>query len=198
MKHTITFFMLAAVALSAVMTLSCTSNKPISEDLTAKELIQRGQEAFEKGKNKLSLQYFNAVVDRYGSDPALYTEARYEIGHLYMRNKDYENAVLILEELTTLYVNSPVGTFPPAYDKLAKLELAKIPEEKLAAIHAKQKEKEEQARKEIEAEYQREQMKQELPSQEESAEPEPAPEAQTAEQEASSNKEEQAAPVSAE
>ncbi|MBQ7159747.1 MAG: hypothetical protein IJS09_10075 [Treponema sp.] len=162
MKHVITFLASAIFALSTFTFFSCNSNKPIPDDLTAKELIQRGQESFEKGWYKQSLNYFNAVVDRYGTDPALYAEARYEIGHLYMRKKDYENAVEVLEELTTLYASNPVGTFPPAYDKLAKLELAKIPEDKLEAAHKSLKEKAEKRQKEIEAEIQHEQLQQNL------------------------------------
>lgn len=127
----------AAIALSVFSTFSCSSNKPIPDDLTAKELIQRGQEAFEKSRNKEALRYFNAVVDRYGTDPALYIEARYEIGHLYMKKKDYDNAAPVLQEIIDLYTHYPVGTFPASYQKLAQLELAKIPEDKLAAINEK-------------------------------------------------------------
>lgn len=131
-----------AVALIALA--ACTTNTVIPEDASAKELIQRGQEAYEKSRNKEALAYFTAVVDRYGSDPALYIEARYEIAHLYMKRKDYEHAAPVLQEIITLYANYPIGTFPASYQKLAQLELAKIPEDRLAAINAKNQAKAEQ------------------------------------------------------
>ena len=186
MKHLVIFFTGALIALSAATFLSCNSNKPIPDDLTAKELIQRGQEAFEKGRNKQSLRYFNAVVERYGSDPALYTEATYEIGHLHMRNKNYTDAVETLEGLTKLYASHPVGTFPPAYEKLAKLELEKIPEDKKEAARKAIQEKAEKLQKEKDETAQREQIAQDLEQANKTAD------LQTAETEASAEKQEQA------
>ena len=133
-------YLAKTILATAVLALAaCTTNKAvIPEDASAKELIQRGQEAYEKNRTKDALAYYTAVVDRYGSDSALYIEARYEIAHLYMRKKNYDNAVPILEEITEMYASSPVGTFPASYQKLAQLELAKVPEEQLAAIHERQ------------------------------------------------------------
>ncbi len=162
MKHVLTLLTGALIALSAATFFSCNSNKPIPDDLTAKELIQRGQEAFEKGRNKQSLRYFSAVVERYGSDPALYTEATYEIGHLHMRSKNYTDAVETLEGLTKLYASYPVGSFPPAYEKLAKLELEKVPADKLEAAHKAIQEKAEKQQKEAAEAAQREQIAQDL------------------------------------
>lgn len=180
MKHTNIIFIGTMIALAAIA-FSCNTNKPIPDDLTAKELIQRGQEAFEKGRTKQSLSYFNAVVDRFGSEPALYVEARYEIGHLYMRNKDYEHAVPVLEELTALYANSPVGTFPAAYDKLAKLELEKVPKEKRDAIREKVQAEKEAAARELEAAAQKDLLEQELSAQK-ASEATPAEQAESTDQ----------------
>lgn len=106
---------------------SCQSVPEIPLEMSAQEMIQNGQSAYEDGKNKVALAYFNEVVARYGDDPALYIEARYEIAHLYMKKKDYEHAVPILEEIRDIYPKVQPGTLPGAYEKLAKLELAKVP-----------------------------------------------------------------------
>ncbi|MDE6774681.1 MAG: hypothetical protein K2J14_08695, partial [Treponemataceae bacterium] len=92
---------LAQIVLAAALLAlaACTTNTVIPDDASAKELIQRGQEAYEKNRNKEALAYFTAVVDRYGSDPALYIEARYEIAHLYMKRKNYEAAAPVLQEI---------------------------------------------------------------------------------------------------
>ncbi|MBQ6779848.1 MAG: tetratricopeptide repeat protein [Treponema sp.] len=182
MKRLTTIFICATLTMAFFATFSCTSNKEIPDNLTAKELIQKGQESFEKSRQKDALRYFNAVIDRYGTDPALYIEARYEIGHIYMKKKNYEAAVPVLEELIDLYAHYPVGTFPPSYEKLAKLELAKIPENKLAEIHEKQREKEaalEKAQKSVDLQEELQQSPQdqnaetELPAESEKSE-EPA------------------------
>lgn len=126
----------ALFLMTALALLSCMSVPLIPEDMSAQELIQNGQSAFESGNYKASLRYFNAVIERYDDNPAVYVEAKYEIGHLYMKKKKYKSAVPILEEIRDLYPQVPPGTLPAAYEKLAKLELAKLTDEQLAKIHA--------------------------------------------------------------
>lgn len=96
-------------------------------ELTAQELIQKGQDAFESGNYKAALCYYNAVTERYADALPIYAEASYEIGHIYIKEKDYEKASVILNEVVSLYAHTAPGEIPGAYEKLAKLELAKIP-----------------------------------------------------------------------
>lgn len=125
----------AAFLTAGAMLFSCQTMPLIPNDMSAQELIQNGQSAFESGNYKASLHYFNAVVERYPEDPAVYIEAKYEIGHLYMKKKQYKAAVPILEEIRDIYPLVPPGTIPAAYEKLATLELAKLSDEQLAKIH---------------------------------------------------------------
>ena len=125
MKHSIiknitilTFFALACFG--------CASNEQIPNDLTAQQLIQQGQTAFEHSDYKLSLRYYNAVLERFPDDRAVCTESKYEIGHLYMKQKKYEAAKPIFQELLDLYANTLPGELPPAYQKLAQIEMEKI------------------------------------------------------------------------
>jgi len=107
---------------------SCASNDVIPNDLTAKQLIQKGQDAFDNNKYKLSLRYFNTALERFGeTDIQTFIEAKYEIGHIYMKQKKYNEAKVIFNEIVYLYSKTFVGQIPGAYLKLAKIELAKIP-----------------------------------------------------------------------
>lgn len=122
-KHKVLIFL----AIFLVTIVSCNSvPKEIPETLTAQELIQQGQNSFEKGNYKAALAYYNTVVDRYKDFPAIYIEARYEIAHLYMKQKKYDLAVPILNEIRDIYPKSTPGTLPAAYYKLAEIELSKI------------------------------------------------------------------------
>lgn len=113
---------------------SCKSTPVIiTDDMTAQELIQKGQDAYQKGKYKNSQKYYQAVIDRYGTDVSLYVEAQYEIGHLYMKQKKYKQAEPYFQEIKEIFANSIPGTLPAAYNKLADIEIAKIPENKKAA-----------------------------------------------------------------
>ncbi|WP_407426907.1 tetratricopeptide repeat protein [Treponema sp.] len=130
MKRTTLKTIIFSIAFTALLS-SCTSTpKEIPEDLTAQELIQKGQAAFENGKYKESLRYYNAVTERYADSPAVYVEATYEIGHVFMKQKKYEQAEEVLTSLIELYQKAQPGTLPGAYQKLSQLELDKIAEKK--------------------------------------------------------------------
>nr|MCR4822000.1 tetratricopeptide repeat protein [Treponema sp.] len=91
---------------------------------------QKGQAEFENGRYKASLAYYNTVTERYADTPAVYAEATYEIGHLYMRQKKYDKAEAIFQDLVSLYASAQPGTMPGAYNKLAQIQLETIKEKK--------------------------------------------------------------------
>ncbi|MCI1209382.1 MAG: tetratricopeptide repeat protein [Treponema sp.] len=133
MKHAIftqklnLFFLLAAVLSSTVIFACKSAPVQIPADKTAAELIQDGQDAYTAGNYEAALQYYQAVIDRFGTDTAIYVEARYEIAHLYMKKEEYRKAEPILNEIKEIFYTTQPGILPAAYDKLAEIELAKIP-----------------------------------------------------------------------
>lgn len=128
MKHT-SLKSIFIIALCSAFFVACsTVPKEIPEDLTAQELIQKGQAEFENGHYKASLAYYTAVTERYADAPAVYLEASYEIGHLYMKQKKYEKAKIVFQEILDLYALAQPGTLPGAYNKLSQIEMEKINE----------------------------------------------------------------------
>lgn len=114
-------------SLFAINISSCsTVPKEISEELTAQELIQKGQTEFEYGRYKASLAYYNTVCERYADAPAFYLEAYYEIGHLYMKQKKYEKAKAVFEDILHIYADAQPGTLPGSFRKLSEGEMEKI------------------------------------------------------------------------
>lgn len=117
------------LAISFAFLASCASTQvEIPEELTAQELIQKGQDRFESKDYKNALRYYNAVTERYADSLPVYVEASYEIGHIYMKQKKYEQASAVFNEIIGLYSKTSPGEVPGAYEKLSKLELAKIPQ----------------------------------------------------------------------
>lgn len=115
------------IALFAALFASCSSTpKEIPSDLTAQELIQKGQSEFENGRYKASLKYYSAVTERFIDNPAVYAEATYEIGHLFMKQKKYDKAETVFKNLLDLYASAQPGLMPGSYRKLAELEMEKI------------------------------------------------------------------------
>ena len=114
-----------ALAFTAV---SCRTVKDIPEDLTAPQLLQKGQTCYDNADYKSAEAYYLATIDRYGDDTNTYIEAKYELAHLYIKKKNYEKARSALDEILELYEYAPSGSIPPAYKKLANIEMAKIPD----------------------------------------------------------------------
>ena len=112
---------------AAVLFTSCQTVKDIPEDLTAPQLLQRGQSFLDSSDYKNAEAYYLATIDRYGDDTNIYIEAKYELAHLYVKTRNYDKARSALEEILELYDYAAAGTLPAAYKKLAQIEMEKLP-----------------------------------------------------------------------
>ena len=120
-----------AVATTAV---SCRTVKDIPEDLTAPQLLQKGQSCFDNADYKSAEVYYQTTIDRYGDDTVTYIEAKYELAHLYIKTRRYDKAYDNLSEILELYDYAIAGSLPAAYKKLAQIEMDKIPSAKLEEL----------------------------------------------------------------
>ena len=115
---------------------SCMSTKEIPDDLSAPQLLQKGQVALDGADYKTAERYFLKTIEQYGEDTNTYIEAKYELAHLYIQTRDYTKAYNALDEILELYSYASYGQLPAAYKKLAQIEMDKIPERKLEALRA--------------------------------------------------------------
>ena len=130
MKRIITF---AAVVAAATLFISCRTIKEIPEEKTAAQIIQLGQNCIGVSDYKSAVFCYETAIERYGSNPAIYVEAKYELAHTYLRQKKYDKAYEIFNELLDLY--DKYGTaLPGAYKKLCNIGLSQIPEKKLKEL----------------------------------------------------------------
>lgn len=127
-------FLLATLALlSAAVFISCASLKEIPEDKSAAQIIQMGQNAVSVTDYKSALLCYSTTIERFGTDPSIYAEARYEMGNVYLKQKKYDKAYGVFKELLDLYaLNGSI--FPPAYKKLSQICIKQIPEKTLADL----------------------------------------------------------------
>ena len=63
--------------------ISCSTVKEIPSDLSAAQLLQLGQNAFESKNYKAAEKYFITTIQRFGTNTNNYIEAQYELAHLY-------------------------------------------------------------------------------------------------------------------
>ena len=113
------------------LTTGCSTLKEVPEDMSAAQLIQQGQNAYGLGDYKAAQMYYNAVIDRFGDDTSTYVEARYELGHLFLKTKDYKKAYAAFSEILELYDSASGSEVPPSYKKLAEIGIERIPENRI-------------------------------------------------------------------
>jgi tetratricopeptide (TPR) repeat protein len=122
-----------ALFAATLLLLSCKTIKEIPEDKTSAQIIQMGQNSVSVSDYKSAVFCYETAIERYGSDPALYVEAKYELAHTYLKQKKYDKAYPIYNEILELY--DAYGTaLPGAYKKLCQIGISQIPEKKLAEI----------------------------------------------------------------
>lgn len=126
MRKIIVLLSIIAMA-GGVLFTSCQTLKDIPEDLTAPQLLQRGQAYADASDYKNAEACYLATIDRYGDDTNTYIEAEYELAHLYMKMKKYDKARAVLEEILEIYDYATPGSLPAAYKKLAQIDMEKIP-----------------------------------------------------------------------
>lgn len=107
--------------------ISCESTKVVPEDATSAQIIQMGQNAYSANHYKDAEFYYATAIDRFGEEPRVYVEATYELGHIYVKTKQYDKASECFNEILKLYELDHSGQLPGTYKKLAQLGLSKIP-----------------------------------------------------------------------
>lgn len=133
MKKTVLFLVLAVTFFAAT---SCTTVKDIPQDLSAPQLLQRGQACEDNGDYKNAEIYYLTTLERYGEDTNTYIETKYELGHLYMKKKNYSKAYEAFDEILEIYSYAMAGDLPGSYKKLAQIEIDKIPPAKLEELQS--------------------------------------------------------------
>ncbi len=108
---------------------SCASTQvTVEPDATYMEIIQKAQTAYDNGKTKQSIQYYTILIQRYGMNPAVYVEGNYEIAHIYLKQKKYDLARPMFNELKAIFDQSAPGQLPGAYKKMVMHDYEKLAE----------------------------------------------------------------------
>jgi outer membrane protein assembly factor BamD (BamD/ComL family) len=109
-----------------------TGSMNISEDLGPAELIQRAQEAMDRNRYRVALQYYEALRERNITNIDLVCEAEYEIAFIHYKQKKYVQAREEFYALLDRY-EAPDGEYlPPQFAILARKVLESITEKENA------------------------------------------------------------------
>jgi outer membrane protein assembly factor BamD (BamD/ComL family) len=116
-----------AAAVAASLFLACAGvPKTIPEDLSARELVQRAQEATDAYHYDAAIAYYKALDERFGADPLYKTTAEYEIAFIAFKQGRYAEAKEGFEALLAKYAGPDGASLPPRYAILSKKVLESI------------------------------------------------------------------------
>lgn len=107
---------------------ACTTVPQDIPELSAEELIQRAQEASDKNRFNLALQYYQALYDRNQNSSDWTLTAEYEIAFIHYKQKKYALAREELNVLLSRYDNPDAELMPQQFKRLAAIVLKSIDE----------------------------------------------------------------------
>ena len=112
-----------------VLIASCATRQVvIPEDLSAAEMIQRAQEASDRNRYNISLQYYETILERFSDSTEYVLAAEYEIAFIHYKQKRYEKSKDKFNILLERYNNPDAALLPPQYEILATIVLGRIEE----------------------------------------------------------------------
>ncbi|MDR1108040.1 MAG: tetratricopeptide repeat protein [Spirochaetaceae bacterium] len=107
--------------------LSCVSDpRDIPESLSPAELIQRGQEASDKNKYNLALEYYQTLLQRYPENMEIVCAAEYEIAFLHYKQKKHTQAKSEFNALLARYDTPDEELLPAQFKILSQIVLEKL------------------------------------------------------------------------
>jgi outer membrane protein assembly factor BamD (BamD/ComL family) len=120
---------LPLIAVLALLVWGCYSGPvDISDDTTPAEMVQRAQEASDKNRYKLSMQYYELILERFPGDIDMVCTAEYEIAFIYYKQQKYEIAREKFNALLERYNTPDEVLLPPQYKRLASIVLDRMAE----------------------------------------------------------------------
>jgi outer membrane protein assembly factor BamD (BamD/ComL family) len=116
-----------ALVLICLWCVSCVSGPPdIPEGLSPAELIQRAQEASDKNKYNLALEYYSALLLRYPGNMEIACTAEYEIAFIHYKQKKHNQARTELNALLSRYDTPDEELLPAQFKILSQIVLEKL------------------------------------------------------------------------
>ena len=114
---------------AALVMFSCaTGPTVVPENLSPAELIQRAQEASDRNRYEVSLQYYQAIIERFPFDIDNIIAAEYEIAFIHYKQKQYEIAKAEFSDLLERYNTPDEALLPPSFKILSLKIMEKIEE----------------------------------------------------------------------
>jgi outer membrane protein assembly factor BamD (BamD/ComL family) len=111
-----------------VLIASCATTIEIGENLTAEELVQRGQEAMDSNRYRTALQFYQALYDRNPGHIDRIITAEYHIAFIHYKQRNYTLARTGFNSVIEHYNIPDEELLPQHFRRLAQIVLQRIDE----------------------------------------------------------------------
>jgi len=112
----------------ALLISSCASTVNIGEDMSPAEIIQRANEAMDRNRYKIALQYYDALRERNQSNIDLTITAEYHIAFIHYKQGKFEQARDELNAVLAYYNDRDAELYPQHFKRLSEIVLKTITE----------------------------------------------------------------------
>ena len=112
----------------ALFLCACATTVIIPHDLSPAELIQRGQEAADRNRFNVALQYYEALRDRNSDNIELVITAEYEIAFIHYKQRDFARARAGFNTVLEHYNSPDAELLPQQFRRLSEILLERIDE----------------------------------------------------------------------
>jgi len=117
------------ITLAAALILSaCATTVIIDEDMSSAEIMQRAQEAMDRNRYEIAIQYYEALYDRNQTNIDLIITAEYHIAHIKYKQKKYDEAREGLNRVLSYYTTADAILLPQHFRILSQIVLENISE----------------------------------------------------------------------
>jgi outer membrane protein assembly factor BamD (BamD/ComL family) len=120
--------LLLIVVLAALVSGCYSGPVDIKDDTTAAEMVQRAQEASDRNRYKLAMQYYELILERFPDDIDMVCTAEYEIAFIHYKQRRYEIAREGFNALLERYNTPDEVLLPLQYKRLATIVLERMAE----------------------------------------------------------------------
>jgi outer membrane protein assembly factor BamD (BamD/ComL family) len=138
MKRRLPLLLLPALALC--LAVSCKSvPDPNTPSMTAPEMIQKAQDASDRNRYNLALQYYQAVLQYHPDDRENVCQSQYEIAFIHYKQKKYAEAAKEFNDLLAQYQGPNAELLPQAYSILSNIVMQEITAKTAPKVKSKKK-----------------------------------------------------------
>ncbi|MCL2213969.1 MAG: hypothetical protein FWC06_02050 [Treponema sp.] len=117
------------ISFGAVLLLSsCATTVTIGEDMSSAEIIQRAQEALDRNRYNIAIQYYEALNERNRSSVDLVITSEYHIAFINYKQKKYAEAREGLNGVLAYYDSPDQILLPQHFKRLSQIVLQSIDE----------------------------------------------------------------------